>query len=86
MFVGQGLLSFLNRLQQERNLLDHVLEDREYGLTLMLDESSDQGADRAPLNIIIVLHRRVYFMDTLLHVCLFAIFRWLFGVCARMCV
>ena len=52
-------------LQQERNLLDHVLEDREYGLTVMLDESSDQAADRAPLNIIIVSHRRVYFMDTL---------------------
>ena len=55
-------------LQQERNLLDHVLEDREYGLLVMLDESPDQGADRASLNIIIVSHRRVYSMGTLLHV------------------
>uniref|UniRef100_A0A6U7UA56 Uncharacterized protein n=1 Tax=Eutreptiella gymnastica TaxID=73025 RepID=A0A6U7UA56_9EUGL len=33
------------------------------GLTMILDVSSDPAADRSPMNISIVSHRRVYFMD-----------------------
>ena len=52
-------------LEQDKNLMEHIIQDMDGGLTMILDEASDPAADRSPMNIIIVSHCRVHFVDTI---------------------
>ena len=48
--------------EQDHNLIDNAVNEKDQGFTIILDETSDPAADLCPMSIAIVSNRRAYVM------------------------
>ena len=51
---------------QEHHIQARIFEDRENGLTVMVDETSDVVDNNEPINVVIITSEAAYYVDTFL--------------------
>lgn len=52
-------------LEQSTNIRERIFKEREHGITLIVDETSDTVDDTEPVNVVIITAKAAYFVDTI---------------------